>query len=138
MHDSRWFSLGEAAALLGHDRPYVRRLGRRGHLVTRLVYDRGRRRRCTVVSKTSIEEYIAARTSKRSGSITIDGIAYVTPTTAAEILGMTVKGVRHHIYRGTLTTARHTKGYGHKEALLPIEEVNELHEARDLRRGSQV
>jgi len=132
--DTRWLSLDEAAARLGHDHAYVRRLGRRGRLVTRLVYDPDKGQQCTIVSGSSLERYTAAREAKRDGTISIDGVAHVTVSAAAHMLNISPKGVRHHLSTGTLTAAAHTEGYGHREAVIPARRVKELRKALDRRK----
>lgn len=132
--DTRWLSLDEAAARLGHDHAYVRRLGRHGHLTTRLVYDPDKGQRCTVVSEPSLEGYIAAREAKRDGTILIGGIAHVTVSEAARMLNISPKGVRYHLSTGTLTATAHTEGYGNREAVIPASQVVELRETLDRRK----
>jgi len=132
--EMRWLSLDEAAARLGHDHAYVRRLGRRGHLATRLVYDPDKGQRCTVVSVPSLEGYIAARETKRDGTISIGGVAHVTVSAAARMLNISPKGVRHHLSTGALAATAHTEGYGHREAVIPASQVVELRETLDRRK----
>lgn len=132
--DTRWLSLDEAAARLGHDHAYVRRLGRRGRLATRLVYDPDTGQQCTVVSGSSLEGYIAAREAKRDGTILIDGVAHVMVSAAAKILNISPKGVRHHLSTGTLTAAAHIEGYGHRESVIPESQVEDLRKALDRRK----